>query len=84
MTAGYDKIFSEKQYVNQAARKEIVKMIKRTLKDYAGKNFLMGDEVTNASFREYAAKTGKGADFLVYSDIKITTLQTVEKVVLSP
>ena len=44
----------------------------------------MGDEVTNASFREYAAKTGKGADFHVYSDIKITTLQTVEKVVLSP
>ena len=166
----YDKIFSEKQYVNKAARKEIVAMIKRTLKgaegpfcplnrsasqvendyvntravgsmfdplddmlaalgkfnlrvavsgyvkgkcafvtsvgvyvrdsydfvgyqnlgywnshtNYAGKNFLKGDHVSNASFREHAAKTGKGADFLVYSDIKITTLQKVEKVVLSP
>ncbi|MBQ7190000.1 MAG: hypothetical protein IJR99_11360, partial [Kiritimatiellae bacterium] len=166
----YDKIFSEKQYVNQAARKEIIAMIKRTLKgaegqfcplnrpasqveadyvntrqvgsvfdplddmlaalgrfnlriavsghvkgkcafvtnvgvyvrdsydfledqslgywngrtNYAGKNFLRGDKVSNASFREHAAKTGKGADFLVYSDIKITTLQQAEKVVLPP
>ncbi|MBR3924170.1 MAG: hypothetical protein IKJ45_13715, partial [Kiritimatiellae bacterium] len=166
----YDKIFSEKQYVNQAARREIVSMIKRTLKgaegqfcplnrptsqveadyintrqvgsmfdslddmmaalgrfnlriavsgyvkgkcafvtsvgvyvrdsydfvgdqslgywnnhtNYAGRNFFRGDKVSNASFREHAKKTGKGADFLVYSDIKITTLQKAEKVVLSP
>ena len=51
---------------------------------YAGGNFLKGDKVTNESFREHASKTGRGADFLVYSDIKITTLQTAEKVVLSP
>ena len=166
----YDKIFSEKQYVNEAAQKQIVAMIKRTLKGtegsfcplnrpasqvesdyvntrpvgslfdplddmyaalgkfnlrmavsgyvkgkcafvtsvgvyvrdsydfvgnqslgywnsrtkYAGGNFLKGDKVTNESFREHASKTGRGADFLVYSDIKITTLQIAEKVVLSP
>ena len=166
----YDKIFSEKQYVNQSAKKEIVAMIKRTLKgvdgnfcplnrpasqvesdyintrqvgsvfdspddlmaalgrfnlrmavsgyvkgncafitrvgvyvrdsydfvgdqslgywnsrtNYAGKNFFKGDKVSNASFRDYAKKTGKGADFIVYSDIKITTLDKAEKVVLSP
>ena len=166
----YDKIFSEKQYVNEAAQKQIVAMIKRTLKGtegsfcplsrpasqvesdyvntrpvgslfdplddmyaalgkfnlrmavsgyvkgkcafvtsvgvyvrdsydfvgnqslgywnsrtkYAGRNFLKGDKVTNESFREHASKTGRGADFLVYSDIKITTLQIAEKVVLSP
>ena len=51
---------------------------------YAGGNFLKGDKVTNESFREHASKTGRGADFLVYSDIKITTLQIAEKVVLSP
>jgi hypothetical protein len=45
---------------------------------------LRGDKVSNASFREYAKRTGKGADFLVYSDIKITTLQKAEKVVLTP
>ncbi len=32
----YDKIFSEKQYVNQAARREINEMIKRTLKGAEG------------------------------------------------
>ena len=164
----YDKIFSEKQYVNQAARREIDAMIKRTLKgrdgqfcslnrpasqveddyintrqvgsvfdspddmmaalgkfnlrmavsgyvkgrcafvtsvgvfvrdsydfkgdqslgywnsrtNYAGKNMFRGDKVSNANFKEYAKKTGKGADFLVYSDIKITTLQKAEIVVL--
>ena len=51
---------------------------------YAGRNFLKGDKVTNESFREHASKTGRGADFLVYSDSKITTLQVAEKVVLSP
>ena len=52
--------------------------------NYAGKNFLRGDKVSNASFREYTAKTGKGADFLVDSDIKVTRLQKAEKIVLSP
>lgn len=52
--------------------------------NYAGKNFLRGDKVSNASFREYTAKTGKGADFLVYSDIKVTRLEKAEKIVLSP
>ena len=52
--------------------------------NYAGKNFFKGDKVSNASFRDYAKKTGKGADFIVYSDIKITTLDKAEKVVLSP
>lgn len=52
--------------------------------NYAGRNFLKGDKVSNASFRDYAKKTGKGADFLVYSYIKITTLEKAEKVVLSP
>ena len=165
-----DKIFYEKQYVNQATRKEIIAMIKRTLRgaegsfcllnrpasqveadyvntrpvgnifdplddmlaalgrvnlrmavsgyvkgkcafvtsvgvyvrdsydfvdeqslgywnsrtNYAGRNFRKGDKVSNASFRDYAKKTGKGADFLIYSDIKITTLEKAEKVVLSP
>ncbi len=166
----YDKIFTEKQYVNQAARKEIGLMIKRNLKgaegvfcslrrpasqveddyintrqvgsvfdtpddlmaalgkfnlrmavsgyvkgkcayvksvgvfvrdsydfkgdqnlgywnrstNYAGKNFMKGDKVTNADFRDYAKKTGKGADYLVFSDIKITTLQKEEIIRLSP
>ena len=165
-----DKIFYEKQYVNQATRKEIIAMIKRTLRgaegsfcllnrpasqveadyvntrpvgnifdslddmlaalgrvnlrmavsgyvkgkcafvtsvgvyvrdsydfvdeqslgywnsrtNYAGRNFRKGDKVSNASFRDYAKKTGKDADFLIYSDIKITTLEKAEKVVLSP
>jgi len=33
-------------------------------------NPLSGDKVTNASFRDYRSKTGKGGDFLVYSDTK--------------
>lgn len=52
--------------------------------NYAGRNFLKGDKVSNVIFRDYAKQTGKGADFLIYSDIKITTLEKAEKVVLSP
>lgn len=166
----YDRIFSEKQYINHAARIEIVSMIKQNLKgaegvfcslrrpasqvevdyintrqvgsvldtlddlmaalgrfnlrmavsgyvkgkcayvksvgvfvrdsydfkgeqnlgywnrstNYAGRNFMKGDKVTNADFRDYAKKTGKGADYLVFSDIKITTLQKEEIISLSP
>jgi Family of unknown function (DUF6402) len=37
-------------------------------------NMASGDEVTNADFRSWRAKNKKGGDFLVYSDVKRTTL----------
>ncbi|HSE16369.1 MAG TPA: DUF6402 family protein [Pyrinomonadaceae bacterium] len=37
-----------------------------------------GDYVSNKTFQEYRSKTGRGSDFIVYSDIKITKLQTPE------
>lgn len=39
-------------------------------------NPFAGDKVTNESFRDWRSANGMGGDFLVYSDVKITTLST--------
>jgi RHS repeat-associated protein len=38
----------------------------------------LGDYVSNATFQEYREKTHQGGDFLIYSDMKVTKLDTAE------
>jgi len=37
-----------------------------------------GDYVTNETFQEYRSKTGRGHDFMIYSDVKVFKLPTPE------
>lgn len=48
----------------------------------SGWNPLTGKSVGNADFRDWRAKTGRGGDFLVYSDVKRTTLATPDVVTI--
>jgi len=48
--------------------------------NYGGKNPFKGDKVTNADFRKH----GGGADFKVYSDLKVTNLTPNEKFIAPP
>ena len=48
----------------------------------AGKNPFKGGWVTNGDFRNYAQMNNKGHDFLIYSDMKITTLNQSERIVV--
>ena len=47
--------------------------------NYGGRNPFYGDNVRNGDFNRYKASTGKGFDFKVYSDIKVTTLNAEEQ-----
>jgi Family of unknown function (DUF6402) len=48
----------------------------------SGWNPLTGTSVSNSDFRDWRAKTGRGGDFLVYSDVKRTTLATPDIVTI--
>jgi len=37
--------------------------------NYGGRNWFKGESVSNKDFRDYTAKTGKGKDFIVFSNI---------------
>ena len=50
--------------------------------NYAGKNPFKGDWVTNGDFRNYAKMNNKGHDFLIHSNMKITTLNQSERIVV--
>jgi hypothetical protein len=43
-------------------------------KNYGGRNFFKGTKVKNADFREWRNRQGKGGDYIVYSDLKVTQL----------
>jgi hypothetical protein len=45
-------------------------------------NFLSGTRVTNEDFRDWRTKSGRGGDFLVFSDVLWTNLTTPDKFVI--
>ncbi len=42
-------------------------------------NPLSGTSISNASFRDWRAKSGRGGDFLVFSDVKRLKLSTPDQ-----
>ena len=45
---------------------------------YVGRRPGKGDYVSNKTFQEYRGKTGRGGDFMIYSDVKVVKLPTPE------
>ncbi|MBF0227957.1 MAG: hypothetical protein HQK76_21155 [Desulfobacterales bacterium] len=48
--------------------------------NYVGRNPFRGDYVSNSDFREYQQKFNKGGNFIIFSDLKVTTLNPREQI----
>lgn len=45
---------------------------------YVGRRPDKGDRFSNETFQEYRGKTGRGGDFMIYSDMKVVKLPSPE------